>query len=115
LNCKRIQDEGKNMRIDLNHESQAVPETSRSSAQGATAAAASASASQALGGEDLAELSGAHAQVQALVAQAAQLPEVREERVQALRQAVERGSYSTSPEAVAGALLTHMLAGQPAA
>jgi flagellar biosynthesis anti-sigma factor FlgM len=102
-----------NMRIDLNHESQALPETSRSSAPGA--AAASASASQVLGGEDQAELSGAHAQVQALVAQAAQLPEVREERVQALRQAVERGGYAASPEAVASALVTHMLAGQPAA
>jgi flagellar biosynthesis anti-sigma factor FlgM len=103
------------MRIDLNHESQALPETSRSSAQGATAAAASASASQVLGGEDQAELSGAHAQVEALVAQAAQLPEVREERIQSLRLAVERGGYSTSPEAVAGALLMHMLAGQPSA
>ena len=103
------------MRIDLNHESQPLAESSRSSAQRATAAAASAAATQALGGEDQAELSGAHAQVQALVAQAAQLPEVREERVQALRQAVEHGSYSTSPEAVAGALLTHMLAGRSAA
>jgi flagellar biosynthesis anti-sigma factor FlgM len=99
------------MRVDLNHESQALPETSRSSTQGATAAAASASASQVLGGEDQTELSGAHAQVQALVAQAAQLPEIRQERVQALRQAVERGGYATSPEAVAGALVTYMLAG----
>jgi flagellar biosynthesis anti-sigma factor FlgM len=103
------------MRIDLNHESQALPETSRSTAQGTAAAAASASTSQALGGEDQAELSGAPAQVQALVAQAAQLPEVREERVQALRQAVERGNYTIDPEAVAGALFSHLLAGQPAA
>jgi flagellar biosynthesis anti-sigma factor FlgM len=103
------------MRIDLNHEPQPLSESSRSSAQSATAAAASVSASQALGGEDQAELSGAHAQVQALLAQAAQLPEVRGERVQALRQAVERGSYLTTPEAVAGALLTHMLTGRSAA
>jgi flagellar biosynthesis anti-sigma factor FlgM len=98
------------MRIDLNHESQPLPETSRSSAQSTAAAATSASASQTLGGEDQAELSGAHAQVQALVAQASQLPEIREERVQVLRQAVVDGSYSTNPEDVAGALFAHLLA-----
>ncbi len=103
------------MRIDLNHEPQPLAETNRSSAQSTTAAAARASASQVLGGEDQAELSGAHAQVQALVAQASQLPEVRQERVQALRLAVERGGYSTSPEAVASALVAHMLTGRPAA
>jgi flagellar biosynthesis anti-sigma factor FlgM len=104
------------MRIDVNHEPQTLPETSRSSAQSTSAAAAaSASASRVLGGEDQTDLSGAHAQVLALVAQASQLPEIREERVQALRQAVERGGYSTSPEAVAGALVAHMLAGRTAA
>jgi flagellar biosynthesis anti-sigma factor FlgM len=103
------------MRIDVNYEPQALSETSRSSAQSATTAAASASASRGLGGEDQTDLSGAHAQVQALVAEASQLPEVREERVQALRQAVERGGYSTSPEAVAGALVGHMLAARTAA
>jgi|SRR5271165_4143304 len=102
------------MRIDLNHEPQPLAEPNRSSAQ-STTAAASASASQVLGGEDQAELSGAHAQVQALAAAALQLPEVRQERVQALRQAVERGAYSTGPEAVAGALFSHMLAGRLAA
>jgi len=104
------------MRIDANHEPQSLPETSRSSAQSTSAAAAaSASASRVLGGEDQTDLSGAHAQVQALVAEAAQLPEVRQERVQALRQAVERGGYSTSPEAVAGAMVAHMLTGRTAA
>jgi flagellar biosynthesis anti-sigma factor FlgM len=103
------------MRIDLNHEPQALPETSRSSAPSASAAeAASAAASRGLGGEDQADLSGAHAQVQALVAEASQLPEVREERVQALRQAVERGGYAASPGAVADALVAHMMAGTAA-
>jgi flagellar biosynthesis anti-sigma factor FlgM len=104
------------MRIDVNHEPQSLPETSRSSAESTSAAASSsASASPVPGGEDQADLSGAHAQVQALVAEASQLPEIREERVQALRQAVERGGYSTSPDAVAGALVGHMLAVKPAA
>ncbi len=94
------------MRIDLNHTPQ-LPEPSRSSAQNSAAAA---SASEALGGEDQAQLSGAHAQVLALVAQAAQLPEVREERVQFLRQAIQSGQYQSSPENTAAAVLDHLMA-----
>ena len=100
------------MRIELNAGPQPAPESNRSSAQN-TGAAGSPTASHALG-EDQAQLSGAHAQVQALAAQASQLPEVREERVQALRQAVQSGQYHASPEKVAGAVFAHMIAG-PAA
>jgi flagellar biosynthesis anti-sigma factor FlgM len=49
--------------------------------------------------------------VEALAAQASQLPEVRQERVQALREAVQSGRYDVNPEQVAGALLAHMTAG----
>lgn len=103
------------MRIDLNHESQPLPESNRSSTPG-TAVPVSTSASSGLAGsgEDQAELSGALVQVQALVAQASQLPEVRQERVQALRQAVESGTYQASPEQVAGAVFAHMIAGAAA-
>jgi len=100
------------MRIDLNPGAQPTPESNRSNAQN-TAALGSASGSSALG-EDQAQLSGAHTQVQALAAQASQLPEVRQERVHALRQAVESGQYHASPEKVAGALFAHLIAG-PAA
>ncbi|MBZ5679081.1 MAG: flagellar biosynthesis anti-sigma factor FlgM [Acidobacteriia bacterium] len=103
------------MRINLDHGAQQLPESSRSgttSPQAATAAGSS-SAAAALG-QDQAQFSGAHAQVQALAAQAAQLPEVRSERVQALRQALINGSYHRSAEEVAGAVLSHMIAG-PAA
>jgi flagellar biosynthesis anti-sigma factor FlgM len=99
------------MRIDLNQPPQASTESNRSNA--ANSASGSSSASN-LGGEDQAELSSAHVQVQALVAQAAQLPEVRQERVQALRQAVVSGRYQSSPEQVAGAIFTHMIAGTAA-
>jgi flagellar biosynthesis anti-sigma factor FlgM len=95
------------MRIDLNQGPQASTETNRSSAAGSGAAGSSSTSN--LGGEDQAELSSAHVQVQALVAQAAQLPEVRQERVQALRQAVVSGRYQSSPDQVAGAIFDHML------
>jgi flagellar biosynthesis anti-sigma factor FlgM len=97
------------MRIDLNYGPQALAENSRTSAQNTTPASSSAAAGAL--GEDQAQLSGAHVQVEALAAQASHLPEVREERVQALRQAIQSGHYQPSPESVAGALLAHMAAG----
>jgi flagellar biosynthesis anti-sigma factor FlgM len=95
------------MRIEANYGLQSVSESNRSSAQ--NVAAGSSSVSNALG-EDQARLSGVHHQVQALAAQAAQLPEVREEQVHALRQAVQSGHYHPSSEKVAGAIFTHMVA-----
>jgi len=100
------------MRIDLNPGAQSIPESNRSSAQN-TASGSGLLASRS-SVEDQAELSGAHTQIQALAAQASQLPEVREERVQALRQAVQSGHYRADPEKVAGSVLAHMMAG-PAA
>lgn len=95
------------MRIDPNQAAQSLPESSRSAAQN-TAAPAPPSASGAFG-EDQAQLSGAQAQVASLTAQALQFPEVRQEKVSALRQAVEEGSYQPSSDQVAGALFTHLL------
>jgi flagellar biosynthesis anti-sigma factor FlgM len=100
------------MRVDLNQAPQASPETNRSSAQ--STGGTSSSARNPLDVEDQAQLSGAHAQVQALVAQASQLPEVRQERVQALRQAIQSGQYQSTPEKVATAMFAHMIYG-PAA
>jgi len=101
------------MRIDLNQAQQPLPETNRNSAP-STGVAVNSSASNALGGEDQAQLSGAHAQVLALVAQASQLPEVRQERVHALRQAIQSGQYQSNPEKVAGAVFAHMISGAAA-
>jgi len=100
------------MRIDFHQEPQAIAESNRANPQSAGAAGTS-SASSALG-EDQAQLSGAHVQVQALAAEAAHLPEIRQERVQALRQAIQSGQYQASPEKIAGALFAQMIAG-PAA
>ena len=99
------------MRIDLNYGPQAAPESDRS----ATSPAAAAGSRNAAPGEsqrpdqDQAQLSGAYVEVQTLAAQASQLPEVREERVQALRQAVESGQYQAHPSQVAGALVAHLI------
>jgi flagellar biosynthesis anti-sigma factor FlgM len=100
------------MRIDLNHGLPSVPENKRSGTGSQVAAENSAGNMFAT---DQAELSGAHAQVQAMMAQASQLPEVREERVNALRQALQSGQYRPSAEKIAGALFAHMIfAGSPA-
>ena len=96
------------MRINFNYDPQpAAPETKSTSPQSAAAAGNRAAAGAP--GEDQAQLSGGLAQVEALAAQAAQLPEVREERIQALRQSVESGSYHPSPESVASSMLDQML------
>ncbi len=97
------------MRIDTNQGAQPLPDTQRSSEQASAKNAASASPglSNPLG-EDQAELSGIHVQVQALVAQAAQLPETSREKVNALRQAVVSGTYQPRPDQVAAALFANM-------
>jgi negative regulator of flagellin synthesis FlgM len=100
------------MRIDLNPAPQPSHDSNRS--RTSSASSDSSSASNPLAGEDQAQLSGIHVQGQALAAQTSQLPEVRQERVQALRQAIQSGQYQVSPEKVAGALFDHMIAGSAA-
>jgi flagellar biosynthesis anti-sigma factor FlgM len=110
--------EGKpDMRIDSSHGAQALPESqaANSAASSKTGAGAAAAAASSALGEDQAQLSGAHVQIQALVGQALQLPEIRQERVQALRQAVASGKYQPSPQEVAGALLSNAIPAQLAA
>jgi len=96
------------MRIDSNQGAQALPENSRASSPSSASADAHSSAG-AWVGEDQAQLSGAHVQVQALVAQASQLTEIRQEKVNALRQAVLGGSYQPGVAQVAVALFSHMV------
>jgi flagellar biosynthesis anti-sigma factor FlgM len=101
------------MRIDLNYGSQAVAESNRSNSDNTVMGSGSpiSSPEDALAGlgEDQAQLSGTHIQIEALTAQASQLPDVRQERVEALRLAVQSGQYATSPENVAGAVIAHMV------
>jgi len=96
------------MRIDSNQGAQPLQEN-QNSAQVPARGNPSATASSALG-EDQAQLSGVHGQIPALVQQALQFPEIRQEKVSALRQAVLGGSYQSSPGQVAQALFDHMVA-----
>jgi len=94
------------MRIDLHY----GPPTASELRSGSTVngPASGEGAERAASGEDQAVLSGAHVQVAALAAQASQLPEIREERVQALRHAVASGEYHPDPQEVAGAVIEHL-------
>jgi len=94
------------MRIDQNYGPQATPEPSHAGAQ---KAAVNSPAPGAALGEDQAQLSGAHTQVQALATLVAQLPEIRQEKVQALRLAVGSGQYQIRPHEVATALVAHLV------
>jgi flagellar biosynthesis anti-sigma factor FlgM len=97
------------MRIDLRYGPQSTPDLDNKVQDGTTASGTALSKVQQ--GEDLAQLSGAHVQVQALASQTSQLPEVREERVQSLRQSVLSGEYRPDPEKVGAALLSYMTSG----
>jgi len=97
------------MRIGPNQGTQAAAESDRTASERATGADPRASSSGAPG-EDQAQLSGTHIQVQVLAAQALQFPEVRQEKVNALRQVVLNGSYRPSANQVADAVFAHMVA-----
>lgn len=104
------------MRIDGNG-AQPLPENGQSNQSVATGISTSGAANGALRvgvGEDQAQLFGTLAQVQVLATQGSQLPEVRAEKVNALRQVVESGSYQPSSHQVAGALFDYMIEAQAA-
>jgi flagellar biosynthesis anti-sigma factor FlgM len=101
------------MRIDSNQAAQVPAENTRTSSQSPAGGESGPSVSNPLG-EDQAQLSDVHTQVQALVAQVAQLPEIRQEKVNALRQVVLEGGYQPSSKQVGEAVFAHMVA-MPAA
>lgn len=98
------------MKVDVNERPQPFAETEVSSPERVTGTSG-ASASDASAGEDQAELPRVHTQVWALVAQAAQLPEVRQDRIHALRRTIENGLYCPGHVRVAGAIFEHMITG----
>src|SRR5258708_32554690 len=100
------------MRIDSSQTAQPLPESGRGGNLSPAGAETRAATSSALG-EDSAQFSGTGVQIQALVAQTLQFPEIREERVNALRQLVAAGRYRTSPKPVAEAVLGDMQAVGP--
>ncbi|MGH9500934.1 MAG: flagellar biosynthesis anti-sigma factor FlgM [Terriglobales bacterium] len=63
-------------------------------------------AGKAAPGADSAQLSTDTVRIEGLSAAVLQLPEVRQEKVAALAEQVQRGNYAVSAEQTAGALLT---------
>lgn len=91
------------MRIDLNPSPMPELERSNGSANagktGEPIAGANSSAD-----EDVAQLSTGSDSVQALKAQLDSMPEVRQQRVDTLRQAIANGSFEVSPQRIAEAM-----------
>jgi flagellar biosynthesis anti-sigma factor FlgM len=100
--------EEQRMRIDGNG-APPLPENGRSNQPVTTSNHTSAAAGTLGLGEDQDQLSGTLAQIQGLAAQVSQFPDVREEKVNALRQVVNSGGYQPSSDQVAGALFDHMI------
>jgi flagellar biosynthesis anti-sigma factor FlgM len=95
------------MRVNPSQGAQPLPESDRTSNQNPGSNNRSSGTSPL--GEDQAQLSGGYVQAQTLAAQVAQFPEIRQEKVNALRQVVLDGSYQRSSKQVAGALFDHMV------
>ncbi len=92
------------MRIDANHKLQNVtdisPEQANTRTQNSTVKISFA--------DDRAELSPDQVRVQSLASQANNLPDVRQEKVQALGLAIQQGRYNVTPEQTAAAMLGEM-------
>jgi len=94
------------MRIDPNARPQQAQDSAGTPSSRGTAAAAQSGALA----DDTAQLSGDQVRVQSLTAQAIAVPEIRQEKVTALGQAVQNGSYDVSPELTAEAVISESLA-----
>lgn len=97
------------MRIDANQQAQQAANSERAGSQPPAGASATAAGGASALGEDQAQLSGFHLQVQSLIAQLASLPETTQQKVNALRDAVSSGKYQVSPDHVAGALFANLV------
>src|SRR5271154_6529724 len=87
------------MKVELNRstlDSVAAPQATPAEISGDNALAAS---------EDTATLSTDKASIEALTAQALNSPEIRQDKVAALRQMIANGEYSLQPEGIAEAMI----------
>ena len=96
------------MRIDPNARAQEAQDSAGTAAS--TSRGTAAAAQPRTLADDTAQLSGDQVRVQALTAQAIAVPEIRQEKVTALGQAVRNGSYHVSPELTAEAVISESLA-----
>ncbi len=90
-----------NLQPIANLQSDAVPNTKTRNTQEATGGAQNAP----VDGGDTVLFSGALAQVQQLTVKLQQFPEIRADRVAALKDRIERGTYKPSSNDVADAML----------
>ena len=96
------------MRIDLDAKTPEATQPGKSSKSGSRAPA---DASSRAGSEDdQALLSLDRGKVQALEAKVMSAPEIRQERVEALRNQIQSGTYQAPPEQTAEAMLSEMAA-----
>ena len=93
------------MRIDLNHKLQNVTDIG-SSEQASTRAQNHVVKTNFA--DDRAELSPDQVRVQSLASHANTLPDVRQEKMNALGLAIQQGSYHVTPEQTASAMLEDM-------
>jgi flagellar biosynthesis anti-sigma factor FlgM len=96
------------MRVDSNQSVQSLPESGRSDGPSPAGSDARSPASRPQS-DDQVQFSGAQGQVQALAEQVLQFPEMRQEKVNALRQAVLDGDYQVGSTQIADAVFAHML------
>jgi flagellar biosynthesis anti-sigma factor FlgM len=97
------------MRIDLHSKTPQAADSEKPTRHAASAPPSAASTRPELGSDE-ARLSLEHTRVQSLVASAHRLPEVRQEKVDALQRAVDNGGYNVSSEQVAEAMFAEMQA-----
>ncbi len=93
------------MKIDLNPSS--MQELARSNGSAAAAQASQPAVSNQPGAslDDVAHLSTGSDAIQKLKTQLDAVPDVRQQRVEGLRQSLRNGSFQVSPERIAGAML----------
>jgi len=94
------------MRIDLSPS--AVPDLGRSGEADGGRKPADITRQAAPDAEDVAHLSSGSDAVQRLKVQLDALPEIRQQRVDALKQAMSDGTYKISPQGIASAMLAEL-------
>jgi|KBSMisStandDraft_5_1062788.scaffolds.fasta_scaffold784532_3 flagellar biosynthesis anti-sigma factor FlgM len=92
------------MRIDLN--SASMPELERSRGSSNASPGSSVSVENTTQTDDVANLSTGHEAVSTLSAQLKAVPDVRQELVESLRQAIHSGTFRVSPDGIADKMLS---------
>jgi negative regulator of flagellin synthesis FlgM len=93
-----------NLQSILNAQTDTVHNSKTSHAQGSIPEAGT---TQIDGSSDTVQFSSQFSEVQQLTAKVQQLPDIRSERVAALKEQIQKGTYNPDPAEVANALLNH--------